>query len=211
MSARMTNLLRFLPVLGFAVALVGSVSTAHAEDTLSSSPSATSSTESTDSVDLSLSMGSGGFAAGKDWSYDGIGLGISALYYTKSGHGLGVRGTATSDHILWNGVDTGVVDAVYAFRPWQAQGAFALVPSFFVGPGWMSSARYYDGGLFETEKVQHASALTVTAGAALDLHIVKHFILGLEGNGRVAVLGDEPLRGAVGWNALVHLGGEINF
>jgi hypothetical protein len=210
MSLRMTNSLRSLPALAVAFALAGSVSTAHAEDTVSSSPSTSSSSDS-ESVDLTVSMGSGGVHAGKDWSYDGVGLGLSALYYSKSGHGFGVRGTATTDHILWNGVDTGVIDAVYAFRPWQAKGTFALVPSFFVGPGWMTSSRYYDGGIWSTEKVEHATALTFTAGAALDLHIAKHFVLGVEGSGRVAALGDEPLRGAIGWNALVHLGGEINF
>lgn len=211
MSLRMNNILRSLPAVAVVFALVSS-GTAHAEDTVSS-PSSQASEASTNSVDLSLSLGSGGMAAGKDWSSDGIGVGLSALYYSKSGHGFGLRGTATTDHILWNGVETGTVDAVYAFRPWQAQGTFALVPSFFVGPGWMSSSRYYDGGLWqmEAQKVEHANALSLAAGAALDLHIARHFILGVEGTGRVAVAGDDALRGALGWNALVHLGGEINF
>jgi hypothetical protein len=209
MERRMTNILRSLPAVAVALVLA-STGTAHAEDTVSSSSSSPSEASS-NSVDLSVSMGSGGVHATKDWSYDGVAIGLSALYYSRSGHGFGLRGTATTDHILWDGVDTGVVDAVYAYRPWQAQGTFSLVPSFVVGPGWMSSSRYYDGGLFEKSKVQRATALTAMAGAALDLHVAKYFVVGVEGSGRVALAGVDALRGSVGWNALVHLGGEINF
>jgi hypothetical protein len=210
MTARMTNILRSLPAVAVAFALAGSVSTAHAEDTISSSSSPTSEAASP-GLEITAAAGAGGLAAGHDWSYDGAAIGLSALYFSQSGHGIGLRGTVTTNYILWDGNTAGVVDAVYAFRPWQAHGTFSLVPSFFVGPGWMNGERHYDGGLFEKSKVQYANALTATAGAALDLHIARHFVLGVEASGRVAIAGDEPLRGAVGWNSLVHLGGEMNF
>ncbi|MGZ5968618.1 MAG: hypothetical protein ACXWP4_13190 [Polyangiales bacterium] len=207
MAACMTKLLRALPAL---VAVLALASSAHAEDSISPS-SSNESAEKSDGLELTLGLGAGDISTGApDWStHRGVSAGLSALFFTESGHGFGLRGTVISDKILWSGVSTNAVDAVYAFRPWQAHGTFSVVPTFWIGGGWFGASQY-SGGLFEDTKVKNASAVTATGGVALDLHI-KHFVVGVEGNARTALVGDQELRGAVGWNAMLHAGGEINF
>src|SRR5947209_4687226 len=73
--------------------------------------------------------------------------------------------------IFGGGRDVSYLDALYAVRPWQPRGTFALVPTFYVGPSWMRISQSKSCWITCEGTDARWSALGGTIGVTLDVKL----------------------------------------